>query len=61
MFVRFLVVTAASMNVAVFWDIAPYSPVDTDQRFRDVYHGHHQGDKEKMLGAVRTSETSVNF
>jgi hypothetical protein len=29
--------------MAVFWDIAPVSLVDTDRRFREVYSLHHQG------------------
>jgi hypothetical protein len=28
-----------------FWDIAPFSLVEVDQRFRDVYYLYHQGDE----------------
>jgi hypothetical protein len=28
-----------------FWDTAPYSLFEVDQRFRDVYCLHHQGDE----------------
>jgi hypothetical protein len=31
-FVRFQVLTAASMKMTVFWDVAPRSLVDTDQQ-----------------------------
>jgi hypothetical protein len=29
------------VKMAVFWDVAPCSPVDTDQNFRDAYCIHH--------------------
>jgi hypothetical protein len=29
--------TAASMNMAVFWDVAPCSLVGTDRRFKGAY------------------------
>jgi hypothetical protein len=32
--VRFQVLTAASMNITVFWDIAPCSLVEVDRRLR---------------------------
>jgi hypothetical protein len=35
----------------VFWEVAPYSHVEIDRRFRSAL----------MMEAVRTSETSVNF
>jgi hypothetical protein len=35
--VRFHVLTATSMKMAVFWDAAPCSLVDTDWRFRGAY------------------------
>jgi hypothetical protein len=49
--VRFQVLTAASMNFRVFWDVL--------QCFRGAYCLHHQG--AQMMDAVRTSETSVNI
>lgn len=33
------------MKMKVFWDIAPWSIVKIDRRFRYVYRLHHQGDK----------------
>jgi hypothetical protein len=39
--------------MAVFWDFAPCSLLDTDLRFRSSYCLHHQGG--------RTSEISVNI
>jgi hypothetical protein len=65
--VKFHVLTAASMKIAVFWDVAPCSLVQVYRRFRGVYYLHHQGDKTSlfthrlMVEAVSTSETSVNF
>jgi hypothetical protein len=41
---RFQAVMAANMKIIVFWDIAPYSLVEVDRRFRGVYCLHHQGD-----------------
>jgi hypothetical protein len=32
------------MKIAVFWDVAPCSLVDTDGRFRGAYCLHHQSD-----------------
>lgn len=32
--------------MAVFWDVAPYSPVQNDVSFRDVTGVHQQGDDE---------------
>jgi hypothetical protein len=37
--VKFKVLMAADM-MTVFWDVAPYSLVEIDQRFRDTYLGH---------------------
>jgi hypothetical protein len=38
------VLRAASMKVRAFWDIAPRSLVEVDQRFRGAYCLHHDGD-----------------
>jgi hypothetical protein len=43
-YVRFLVLTAASMKFRLFWDVAPCSHVEVDRRFRGAYCLHHQGD-----------------
>jgi hypothetical protein len=40
-FLRFQVLTSTSMNVAVFWDVAPRSLVETERRFRGTYCFHH--------------------
>jgi hypothetical protein len=45
---RFQVVTATSMKMAVFWDVAPCSLIDTDRHFRGAYCLHHQGDEALM-------------
>jgi hypothetical protein len=49
--VKLQVLAAASMEMAVFWDVAPCSLVEVYRRFRGVL----------MMEAVSTSETSVNF
>jgi hypothetical protein len=41
--VRFYVLTAASMKMTVFWDIASRSFVEFDLRFRGAYCLHCQG------------------
>jgi hypothetical protein len=43
-YVRFQVLTAASMKIRTFWDIAPCGLVVVDRRFRSVYCLHHQDD-----------------
>jgi hypothetical protein len=62
--VRFQVLTAESMNVTPFWDIAPCSLVESDPRFRGTYCLRHQGDIliiALKIEAVYTSEKSVYF
>jgi sporulation-control protein spo0M len=41
------------MTFRFFWDVAPYSHVEVDRRFR--------GFRALMMEAVRTSETLVRF
>jgi hypothetical protein len=55
MLVTFQVLTATSMMMAVFWNVAPCSLVDIDRRFRGAYRLNHQGD------VVNSSETSVSI
>jgi hypothetical protein len=38
-------VTPWCLNMAVFWDVAPYSLVEIDRRFRCAYCLHHQVDE----------------
>jgi hypothetical protein len=48
-------------KMTAFWDTAPCSLVEVDQRFRGEYYPHHQGIlmmMALMMEAVRTSETS---
>jgi hypothetical protein len=54
--VRFKVLTAASMKLRVFWDVAPCNHVEVDRLFRGVYCLRHRPDD-----GVHTSETTVNF
>jgi hypothetical protein len=42
--VKFDVLTALNIEVAVFWLIIPYSLVDTDLCFRGAYCFHYQDD-----------------
>jgi hypothetical protein len=44
-FVRFQVLTAVSMKMIAYWNIAPCSLVVEDLRFRGSYCLHHQGDE----------------
>jgi hypothetical protein len=57
--VRFLALTAASMKMKAFRDIAPCSHVEVDRRFRGAYSLHHQF--ALMMETVGISETSVSF
>jgi hypothetical protein len=34
---RLIVLKAASMKFRVFWDVAPYSHVEVDRRFKGAY------------------------
>jgi hypothetical protein len=43
--VRFQVITAVSVKMTAFWDIAPRSLVEVNRRFRGAYCLHHQGDE----------------
>jgi hypothetical protein len=62
-FVRFQVLTAASMKMTVFWVVSPCILVEVYQRFRGACCLHYQGIRAiaLMMEAARTSETSVNF
>jgi hypothetical protein len=40
---------ATNMKMAIFWDVAPCSLVDTDKCFRGAYFLHHQGDVGQYL------------
>jgi hypothetical protein len=60
--VRFEVLTAASLKMTVFSDIAPGSLVAVDRRFRGAYCLHDQGsDHCPDDGSSKLVETSVNF
>jgi hypothetical protein len=43
--VGFEVLTAVSMKIAVFWDIAPCSLIEVYQRFRGPCCLYHQGER----------------
>jgi hypothetical protein len=42
--VRFQILTAASMKMTVFWDIARWNMVECSRRFRGAYCLNRQGD-----------------
>jgi hypothetical protein len=54
-YLRVQVLTAGSMKMTAFWDIASCILIEVDRRFRGFYCVCHQGDE------VRTFETSVCF
>jgi hypothetical protein len=61
--VRFQVLTAASMKIRAFWDVAPCSLVGVDRRFRGAYCLHHQGEIDECsthLWNVRSTPTSLH-
>jgi hypothetical protein len=56
--VRFQVLKATSMNMAVFLDVAPCSLVEIDRRFRGAYRLQYQRDQRPHdAGSI----TSANF
>jgi hypothetical protein len=42
--VRFPVLTAVSVKIRSYWDIAPCSFIEVDHCFRGAYCLHHEGD-----------------
>jgi hypothetical protein len=50
--VRFQVLTATSMRMVAFWDVAPCSVIDTDRHLRGVYCLHRQGDEQLLIFKV---------
>jgi hypothetical protein len=61
--VRFQVLKTASMKMCVFWDFAPCSLVEINQRFRSAYCLNDQGDEEaaRKMGTGRTSQELTFF
>jgi hypothetical protein len=68
--VRFELLTASSMKMAVSWDVAPCSLIETGRSFRGAHCLHHQGDDRRddgiskhlslNLRAVATNELHVS-
>jgi hypothetical protein len=56
-FVRFQVLTAASMMMVVFWVVAPCSLVEFYRRFKGACCLHHQGDAR--LHSATTQKTAI--
>jgi hypothetical protein len=52
---------AASMKMAVLWNVEPCSLVEVHRRFRGTYCIYHQGDDCPDDGGRNTSESSVKF
>jgi hypothetical protein len=48
-YVRFQVLTAASMKMTAFWDIKPSCLVEIYRRFGRAYCLHHQGDGQVYM------------
>jgi hypothetical protein len=48
------VLTAASMKMTVFWDLAPCSLVEDYRRFRSACCFHHQGDRPDGATSQKT-------
>jgi hypothetical protein len=58
--VRFQVLTAASMKLTVFWDVALCSLVEVYRRFRGAYSLHHQGVALIMVMMANIYQTSLH-
>jgi hypothetical protein len=56
---RFQVLTAASMKMAVFWVAAPCILVEVYRRFRGACCLHHQGDSDHLYEYVCNSRFSL--
>jgi hypothetical protein len=56
---RFQVVTALSLKMAVFWDVAPCSLVEIDQRFRDAFLNRHS--VSTRLHGTASQKTDSHF
>jgi hypothetical protein len=50
-FVRFQVLTAVGMKLAIFWVVAPCSLVEVYRRLRGAYCLHYQGDRPDDEGS----------
>jgi hypothetical protein len=59
-FVRFQVLTARRMKMTILYDVAPYSLVDTDQRFREAYRLRHHGDEQQVPLKRRSISTRLH-
>jgi hypothetical protein len=51
-------VIVLKFKVRVFWDVAPYSHVELDRRFRGAYCLHYQGDEwnDALVSASQKEE-----
>jgi hypothetical protein len=54
---RFQILTAASVNIAAFWDISPCSLVEEDWRLRGAYCLHHR--RPEDLVSLKHDESEV--
>jgi hypothetical protein len=60
-FVKFQVLTVASMKMAVFWVVAPYSLVEVYRRFGGICCLHHRGDEGTVLIEKLIASFKVEF
>jgi hypothetical protein len=60
MVASYLIVAYHMLKMIAFWNIAPYSLVEVDRRFRGSYYLHHHVTLMEAVG-LRTSETSFYF
>jgi hypothetical protein len=56
---RFQILTAMNMKVAVIWNDAPFSLIDIDQRFRAAYCLHHQVASETSVSIHQTTRRNI--
>jgi hypothetical protein len=59
--VGFQVLTATSIMLAVFWEVAPCGLVDTDRCFRDACCLHHQGGEWTLKAPLKRRSVSTGL
>jgi hypothetical protein len=59
--VRYQVLTAASMKMTVFWDVAPCSLVEVYRRFRGAYFLHHGATSQKTFSDTSLDDSAYVF
>jgi hypothetical protein len=54
-----MMMIAASIKMAVFWDVAPCSLVEIDRRFRSSCYIHHQGQHSMFIFIVSVRTVGI--